>query len=233
MSLRLPWVHKENIRAGHHSHGPAGNTVDEHGNSRGVGDLTLMGQYKFWENEQAAWQAALLLGLKMPTGETSEANAGEKLETEHQPGSGSWDPLFGLAATKQVGLYAIDADVLYALVTEGAQNTDLGDRASYNVAVSYRIGGEQHRHKDGTEHQHEACDLALELNGEWSDQQKNEEGTDDDSGGNEIFLSPGFRYISGLGWAGQASLGIPVINNLGKSHPDTDYKLTAGISWTF
>src|SRR5581483_6902575 len=40
LSARLPLVIRLDIREGQHSHGPAGNTVDERGDSAGIGDLT-------------------------------------------------------------------------------------------------------------------------------------------------------------------------------------------------
>ena len=47
--------------------------------------------------------------------------------------------LFGLAYTKRFGQWSFDANVLYMLVTNGVQDTDLGDRFLYNAAISYRL----------------------------------------------------------------------------------------------
>ena len=86
-----------------------------------------------------------MLGVKVPTGVTDRhTDTGELVDAEFQPGTGSWDGLFGLAATKRIGPWSFDANVLYILATEGTQDTDLGDRFQYNAAVSYRIlGGPQ------------------------------------------------------------------------------------------
>ena len=139
---RLPVVTRLDIREGHHSHGPAGNSVDERGDSSGIGDLTLLGQYRFYNNKATRTEAALLLGVKAPTGRTNEYDKlGERFETEFQPGSGSWDGLFGAAFTQRAGAWSFDGNVLYHLATKGAQETDLGDRFQYNLAVSYRLVG--------------------------------------------------------------------------------------------
>jgi hypothetical protein len=83
-----------------------------------------------------------LVGVKTPTGTTDERdNEGELFETEFQPGSGSWDPLIGLAVTRGFGRWSLDSNVLYSLATEGVQQTDLGDRFHYNGAISYRLIG--------------------------------------------------------------------------------------------
>jgi hypothetical protein len=116
--------------------------VEDLGNSSGIGDLTLLGQYRFFNNKAAGLEAALLLGVKAPTGKTDNlADTGERLETEFQPGTGSWDGLFGLAVTKRFGAWALDSNVLYVLAGKGAQQTDLGDRFQYNAAISYRLAG--------------------------------------------------------------------------------------------
>lgn len=139
---RLPVVIRQDIREGHHSHGPAGNTVDARGDSAGIGDLSVLGQYRFLNNRATRTEMALLLGIKAPTGQTDvDDNYGVRFETEFQPGSGSWDGLFGLAVTRREGAWSFDANVLYHLATKGAQATNLGDRFHYNAAVSYRLAG--------------------------------------------------------------------------------------------
>lgn len=232
LSLRLPYVYRENIRAGHHAHGGGGpvNTVDDHGDAGGIGDVAALGQYRFWIHD--GHQAALLLGLKAPTGQTDKKHDGEKLDAEHQPGSGSWDGLFGLAASTQAGKISLNASTLYTLARKGTQDTNLGDRLQYNLAASYRIGGEHHDHGHMV-HQHKAWDLVLELNGEWANQQKIAGEKDSDSGGNQIFLSPGLRYAPNGNWSGHFAVGIPVVSNLGQGHSDTDYKMTLGLSRSF
>ena len=142
VSARLPILIRQDIREGHHSHGPAGNTVDARGGSAGLGDLTLLSQYRFFNSKATQTEAALLLGVKAPTGRTNaHDNFGGRFEAEFQPGSGSWDGLAGLALTQRSGAWSFDASVLYQLVTKGALDTDLGDRFQYNAAVSYRLAG--------------------------------------------------------------------------------------------
>jgi hypothetical protein len=145
VSAFLPYVRRTNIREGHHEHeedtGAAVNTVDRLGDSAGIGDLTLLGQYRFPQRPFGA-EMAVLFGIKTPTGRTNERTVfGELFEAEFQPGSGSWDPMFGFAFTKRVARWSFDANWLYTVATEGTQDTDLGDRFRYNFAVSYRVLG--------------------------------------------------------------------------------------------
>lgn len=233
LSLRLPHVHRDNVRSGVHAHGSHGtvsNTAEDLGDSSGMGDALALGKYRFLNT--ADGQAALLFGVEMPTGQTDATHQGMKLEAEHQPGSGSWDWLLGLAVGTRAGPLALDANVLYVLATEGTQDTELGDRFQHNLGLAYRIGGEVHDH-GSTEHVHRAWDLVLELNGEWSDKKQVDGVTDRDSGGYQLLLAPGLRYASGEGWSAHFSVGVPVVSDPGRGHTDTDYRITAGIATAF
>jgi len=258
---RLPIVIRTDIREGHHSHGPAGNTVDERGDSPGVGDLTLLGEYRFFNNRSTRTEAALLFGVKAPTGRTDvDDKQGERFETEFQPGSGSWDGLYGLAVTQRLAAWSFDANVLYQQVNKGAQDTDLGDRLLYNAAVSYRIssgpaastgrmslgalpepmyhGGPKSR---GQQHSHDeppapppgpALDLVLELNGEWHGHQEIAGVKDPNSGGNVVYLAPGLR-LSMDKWSGFVSVGLPVVNHLYGVQAEPDWRLLTGVAMSF
>lgn len=235
LSASLPYVYRRDIRAGHHSHAGGGvvNSVDALGNAGGIGDLTLLGRYALPPGTSPGQRVALLLGIKTPTGETRESNAdGDRFDIEHQPGSGSWDPLIGAALTRRLDRLSLDANLLYTWTTEGAQDTELGDRLAYNIGVSVRRGGATHDHDDGAGHRHAAWDLVLELNGEWEDQHEAAGVRDDHSGGNIVYLSPGARVTAG-GWFGSVAVGLPVVQNIRIAHPETDYRVVAGIGRVF
>src|SRR5262245_11302983 len=257
---RLPVVTRRDVREGHHSHGAAGNTVDERGDSSGIGDLTLLAQYRFLNNKATRTEAALLLGVKAPTGRTNVYDAlGERFETEFQPGSGSWDGLFGVAFTQRFAAWSFDANVLYQQVNEGAQDTDLGDRFHYNAAVSYRMSGgaatptgrmslgampepmyhggpkargHKHSHDEPAAPRGPALDLVLELNGEWHAQQKIAGAKDENSGGNVVYLSPGLR-LSMDKWSGFLSVGVPVVNHVNGVQAEPDWRLLSGVAVSF
>lgn len=261
VAVRLPYLTRKNIREGHvHHHEPAPGQPEEppeaevhvHGDSNGIGDLSLLGQYRFLNNQASGTEAAVLLGLKTPTGKTSERdNEGETFDAEFQPGSGSWDPMFGLALTQRAGRWSFDASALYTLVNEGTQSTDLGDRLNYGVAVSYRVtgmgpssgpmfhGATPHDHgDDGHAHIHQepaagpVLDLVLEFNGEWHDKQDAAGEVDVNSGGHVLYVSPGLRLSQG-NMSGFASVGIPLINDLNGIQAEPDWRLVTGLSVGF
>jgi hypothetical protein len=243
LGLRLPYVYRNGIRAGEHSHLPGGvvsNTAESLGDSEGIGDLTLFGQYRFLRPQHWGGHASLLFGLKAPTGDTREkTRSGERFETEHQPGSGSWDPMLGVAVTRPLNGLSIDANVLHVFTTEGSQETELGDAFFYNLAVSWRLPcgcsqrehhhGEghhhgEHHHDHGVHHHHLAWDLVLEANGEH--RQKDEVGgeKEEHSGGNLLYLTPGLRLSSAGGMNVALSLGFPVWKDLNGSQSEPNFR---------
>ena len=262
LTLRMPYVRRTDIREGHHSHGPGGNTVDVRGDAAGLGDMTVLGQARFFNNAASGTEVALLLGVRLPTGRTDVRDRqGERFETEFQPGSGSVDPLLGMAFTQRFGAWSFDSNVLYAFAGEGAQQTNLGDRFQYNTAVSYRLvgsalapaltiapvhlrtrpqGGDGPGHKH--DHSHEGVpakptpqwlvDLVLELNGEWHDKQVVAGVVDPNSGGNTVYLSPGLRVGYG-NVSGFASVGVPIVNHMNGLQSKPDYRVVTGVAATF
>lgn len=79
---------------------------------------------------------AAIGGVKLPTGATHRRSpGGERLDTEHQPGTGSWDPIVGLAASKAWGPVSLDCSALWRISTTGAQATELGDRVNLDTAL--------------------------------------------------------------------------------------------------
>jgi hypothetical protein len=238
LSASLPYVRRANLREGEHEHEPGGeavNTVVQRGDASGLGDLSVLGKYRFYSDSRN--QAALLVGLKIPTGETGKRDSrGEHFETEHQPGSGSWDPLLGIAFTRRLERISLDASVLYTIATRGAQDTRLGSRASYNIGLSYRISGEEHHHHEhggSSLHSHNAWDVVLELNGEWEGKQNVGGITDPESGGNVVYLSSGLRIVSSNGWGGFLSIGVPIAQHVRLSHAETSYRVIAGVAWAY
>ena len=260
VSVQLPYVVRTGIReASHHHHDESAHTHAEggathhetpetldRGDTEGIGDLTLFGQYRFY-GQDTGLQASLLTGIKTPTGETGERDdQGELFEAEFQPGSGSWDPMFGLALSQSQGRWSVDGNVLYTIATDGTQHTDLGDRFHYNGAVTYRLKGADveashdgalhHHSHNGRSHHHDhamspkglVIDAVLELNGEWQAKQTISGVDDPNSGGNVVFLSPGVRVASNR-WSGFAAVGLPIVNDLNGLQSEPTYRLFGGV----
>jgi hypothetical protein len=247
VAVTLPYVRRTGIReAVEQDNGEL--EVENFGPADGIGDLTLFGEYRFFNQNHT--ELAALFGLTTPTGRTNAHTAqGEPFDAEFQPGTGAWEPLMGLAWTHHEGKLSFDANVLYSLSIEGIESTTLGDRFQYNIAVSYRLtslgsgehpmfqGAEPHEEGDeGHHHAHESTgpslDLVLELNGEWHAEQVTNGISDPNSGGNTIFLSPGLR-LSLDKWSGFVSVGVPVLDELNGIQSEPNWRIIAGATWLF
>lgn len=225
---RLPYVERMNLREGELEDGAP--EAHMHGDSSGWGDLALLGQYRFFK--EGGTQAAILMGLKAPTGKTDvQDNDGVRFGTEFQPGSGSWDIQMGAAATQMIGRVAFHASVLYNKTTEGSQSAKIGDVWSYSLALSHRLQGEDHAEHG---HQHAdseslSADLLLELNGETRRKSKLSGALDANSGGTTVYLSPGIKISSRSGLGGFLSIGIPVVKEQNGRQADIDRRIVAGL----
>jgi hypothetical protein len=84
-----------------------------------------------------------------------------------------------VAVTKRVGSVSLDAGLHYTLVTEGSQDTDLGDLMSYDLAFSYHVPGKL------------SLDLVLEANGEVKQKEEISGSEDENSGGHILYCLRG------------------------------------------
>jgi hypothetical protein len=236
LGLRLPYVYRNGLKEAHHSHlsEDTSNTAEFLGDADGIGDLTLFGQYRFLPPERGGMHASLLFGLKAPTGETRENTlAGGHFDTEHQPGSGSWDPMLGLALTRHLDGLAMDANVLYILTTEGTRETEVGDALFYNVALSWRVGSGHSHAEVSHQHSHLSWDLVLEANGEHRQKTEVAGEREEHTGGNLLYLSPGLRLSVEGGMSLALSVGIPVWKDLNGSQSEPNFRTVLSLGVAF
>lgn len=247
LSAELPYVRRDHLREGTHEHVgvvPV-NAVEELGNVAGIGDMNLLAKYRLSDGGTTGF--ALIGGIKIPTGSTHKRSPdGERLETEHQPGTGSWDPIVGASASKQVGAVQLTASALYQLSTVGSQHTQLGNRLQSGIALSHRFGeppnqhAASHNHHHGdeldehhAEPAHSTWDTFVELAGEWEGRQKADGQVEQSSGGKWVYVAPGLRLNAASGWSAGASLALPVWQEIRASHPNNRYRLTLAIGKAF
>jgi Putative MetA-pathway of phenol degradation len=259
IAARLPYLANKEIRETDVD-GPG---VNPRGGVYGFGDVSFTGTYRVVTDLPSSFDAAVILGVKAPTGRTNAVDQnGILFETEHQPGSGSWDLMLGGAMSKQVGLTTFSANTLYTFAGDGSQNTRLGDRLSYGVTASYRLWASGSPSGSGTGHAHPmrlglgrdgrfdgmmrhggidhapvqssiiTTDVTLGLNGQWSGKQRVNGERDDNTGGHVVYLTPGVK-LSVDQWAGFVSVGIPVIRELTGIQSDPRLQVTTGMSVKF
>ena len=240
ISAELPYVHRDDLREG------VDGAVESLGSVSGIGDLSLLAKYRVTHGEGSGF--AVIGGLKLPTGSTTQRGAdGERLETEHQPGSGSWDPVFGASAATKLGTLRLTASALFQLSTRGAQDTRLGNRLQGGIALSHRFGPAAHEHYEAvhdhhhgdeldehaSEPRHSSWDAFVELGGEWEGRQKIGNEVEQASGGKWAYLAPGLRFNSAGGWSAGAAFAVPIWQHVRASHPDNRYRLMLSVGRAF
>lgn len=241
-SINMPFIINWDYREVHDE------GLEELGDSIGFGDITLISQYQALSTD--SFQAALIGGIKLPTGPSNiKGNTGERFEALNQPGTGSFDPLFGLALSKQFGRFGLDSNFLYRLSTQGSQDTVVGDIANYNIAISYAINHDHddsqfsHKHEEVNkktflqkifpEHigsNHLTWDLILEMNSTWEERPEISEVKDINHGGTILVISPGLRMTMNDSWVYNLSLGFPVLEDLNGEQGGSDLQLFFGVA---
>ena len=262
VGMRVPWVGRTGIREGDETN-PVNPIVLDRGSTFGFSDVTFLGQYRFFNDKKTQTEAAVLLGVKAPTGLTNRYdNQGELFDAEFQPGTGAWNGLFGFAVTKRFGSWSLDGNVLYILSSTGTLDTDLGDRFLYNAAISYRVtgsGSEKNRHgqsmklgadlpepmyhggpKASPTHSHEepaaspAPTLDLVLELNGELHQKQvTSGVVDQNSGGKLIYLSPGLRVSYDKWSSYVSIGIPVVNEPYGIQPEPSWRIISGVSLAF
>jgi hypothetical protein len=231
VSAQIPYVRHDSIRVAE-----PGGDIEQLGSAAGMGDVTLLAQYRLTPGEEGG--VALIGGLKLPTGSTRNRDAfGQRFETEHQPGTGSWDPMFGASAATQIGPVVLAASALYQLAGNGAQDTRLGDRLQGGISVGHHFGPTEHHHQDEAEevheHHHRSWDVFVEFGGEWEGRQTVAGEIEESSGGSWVYAAPGVRFNSASGWSTTAALALPLWQHIRASHPDNGVRLLVSLGKSF
>ena len=124
----LPWVWRDVDPA-----------IPNTGRAEGLGDLELFAKWRFyrWDAHKKALNIAAIAGLSVPTGSDDERASGFELRPELQPGSGTFDPRFGLAATYEPGRWRFNAGAFYQVDT--GQSDALGDTFTLQAEIGNRF----------------------------------------------------------------------------------------------
>ncbi len=218
MALTVPYVNRRLRRSG-------SPTL----RSQGLGDITLSGKYRYYQNSEVSktTEAAILLGLELPTGRTDRRDHGMRLAQPLQPGSGSLDTILGTAFTHIDNRLLINADLFWKINAK-ADNFRFGDTYRFDVGAQYRIYPERYERSDQL-----TVLLIAELNGSYAEQNRLHSVTQRDSGGLKVLASPGIQVIVSETLLFEASLQLPIIQNLHGDALEQEYGTIIGLRWRF
>ena len=182
-------------------------TVNANG-STGLGDIQLVAKYRFLriDSPGSQYSTAVLFKAKLPTGDDDRSP---------RLGSGSADFVGGLLHGLESRRWYYNTAFRYRLNTEGGGNLDKGDKLFLDLVGSIRPLLTGYREADTV--------VFLELN--WKRAARDTLAGADvtDSGGWELFLSPGIFWTY-RNYAVTSGLQIPIAENLNGAQPTSEYR---------
>ena len=152
------------------------------------------------------------LGIKLPTGGAF--------------GTGSTDVMGGLVFShvRDPNWWIVDAQLTVSGTGDGGMRS--GDRVRFDVAYLRRV---LPRTGMGVP----MVLVVVELNGESVDETRRDGSAVSDTGGDQLFLSPGVEYIVGRRLVLEASVPIPIYERLGGAQLKPEASIILGMRWLF
>ncbi len=190
--------------------------IREDDRSNGFGDLTFLLRQTVYARDavQRTSRLGLIGGLEIPVGSEDFS-------------SHSTDFLLGGVYTLQTGRHEFDSNLLYKVNTE-ARDLDLGEELQYDLAYELRLFPWQWPER-GTPSQLFAV---IEVNGRSIERARSNGIERDDTGGTIVFLSPGIQWVTQR-VIYEASLQVPLVQNLNGDQVETDLVAAVGIRVQF
>lgn len=181
----------------------------------GAGDASAFTKYRFWRKDSLGLQqsAAVLLKIKFPTGDAGSSPA---------LSSGATDSIVGLAYGYEGRKWYRWVSVRYRSNGRNTSGFKRGDKLLLDIAGGIRTRLTSYREPDTV--------WMLELNFESGQQADNNGVPVADSGGNEVFISPGIFWTK-RNFAIKAGLQIPVYSALNGAQSATRYRAKTVFEW--
>jgi hypothetical protein len=194
----------------------------------GLRDIRLFGRYTLYKMDRPGrtLRIAPLLGLEFPTGDNRRRDALGLLPPGVQPGSGSWDPFFGVIATYQTLDFQLDSQLGYQVNTR-ADGLEIGDVLRFDASFQYRLW--PRKLTGGT-----PGFLYGVLETNLIHQGRNRVGgiADPNSGGTRLYLVPGLQYVTKR-WILEAAVRLPVYQDLNGTALKSNYTVLVGFRVNF
>jgi hypothetical protein len=185
--------------------------------SSGLGDIVLRSRYRFLRLDTPGVQrsAAILGQVKLPTGDD---------DSNPRLGSGSTDFVGGLLYGHESRRWYYNLAARYRLNTEGGGGLEKGDKQFLDIVGGVRPFLTGYLEPDAV--------VFLELN--WENAGRDELNGADvaDTGGWELFLSPGI-FATYRNVALRTGVQIPIAHGLNGTQSESDYRFKFEIKYTF
>lgn len=181
----------------------------------GRGDIKLFTKYRFWRNDTLGAQesAAVLLQVKL---DTADDDANPAL------GTGTIDTILGLTYGFEGRKWYRWASIRYRLNGTNDVGLQRGEKILFDLAGGIRFKPTGYLEADTV--------WLLELNGEYGDRADFNGSGVANTGGTEVFLSPGIFWTK-RNFAIKAGVQIPIISNLNGVQVESDVRASLTLEW--
>ncbi len=182
----------------------------------GLGDAALFARYELFRSDQPGrtLRVAPYAGIRLPTGRDGKT------------GDGSIDVFGGIVATFASTQWVLDTQVRYDLNRE-ADGFELGDSASFETSFQYRLAPGR-----VTKDTNAFVFGVLELSANHYDRNRMGGITDPNSGGFQLYLTPGIQYATRR-WIADLGVKVPIVNDLNGTALEPDYSILTSIRINF
>ena len=197
----------------------------------GVGDAFAQTKWIFYRNDRpgATTRLGIQGRLKLPLGSTdAHLPSGEVAPRPLQVGTGSWDfePTLLLTATTP-GRWGLHGDAGWRFNGRD-EGFAAGDLFLYDLALGFRLHPEVFRSMSD-----QTVVAYLELNGEVAGRDEVGGAENPDSGGQVLFLSPDLQWVVTPWLLFEASVQVPVVQDLNGSQLEHETRFQLGTRYRF
>ncbi|MEO8158761.1 MAG: hypothetical protein ABI648_13270 [Betaproteobacteria bacterium] len=208
-------------RSHEHIHNHMGGQIPEAWSFTQIGDVRVVGRYRFTPAEPQAGAFGLQFGVKLPTGKIDVANDdGDVAERSLQPGSGTTDAILGAFYSGPLATRAAwFADVNWQTPLGERDGYKPGNRAGVDIGASYPLTG--------------SVALLLQLNTLWKDRDRGDNAEPEDTGGTFVHVSPGVSVALGGRTQLYGFVQLPIYQDVNGVQLTADWSVAAGLSHRF
>ncbi len=182
----------------------------------GLGDAALFARYEVFRSDKPGrtLRIAPYAGVRLPTGRDGKT------------GDGSVDVFGGVIATFASTQWVLDTQLRYDFNRE-ADGFERGDSASFEISFQYRlVPGKL------TQDTKAFVFGVLELSANHYDRDRLGGVTDPNSGGFQLYLTPGLQYATRR-WIADFGVKVPIVNDLNGTALEPDYSIITSIRINF
>ena len=183
--------------------------------SAGAGDIQVFTKYRFWRHDTLGVQesAAVFVNLKTDNGDDRR---------DPPLGTGTTDAVVGFTYGYESLEWYRWAGVRYRHSGENAAGLQRGDKWLFDLVGGWRPSPPRYREPDTV--------WMLELNAEYGGKAVLNEVELGDTGGTEVFLSPGIMWTL-RNFAVKAGIQLPAYADLNGSQAKSDYRARLELEW--